>query len=1097
MNTQQWITEFLFTRAIFQGPTGQPLYAYQVTEEEYEQLIAILKPACFNTHPAFTKPHPTAACFCLFVAEYYRRYYNSTWSWSGPEDILGIKVAQEDRAVLVQRGLEYWKRELKTHDKGYNYLGSLFAEGGLPWPLVGNEQHGFGKAIKRGIKNFYRSEDLKRSLTDLMLDYQKELPQSFQNFETIQLLAAIVHQLMAYAQKIPSHHKQDPANYLDREIPDWNKSFPIPLDIANGRKLVNEWLTDAVHTEGEQKLSVEKQKAFSAQHFVSCFIPQTRFESEVFLAREILLNIDPKLLSTMRFETALYEGDKLLAKSMAVYGQVEENVVRVRISVIQLKVTRHRTDMPLFFKLLENGRAIYTAEIDGSMLDVAASPIIAIEDEQNWKVASTASCKLKASSVRTLVPVAATLTTDTPATEPVPFAYDAIGSWFELNANHFVSTEQDTFVVTLNSNQESSPFKLSGIQYYGDTSPQTVYQGLPKLIANNQEDNELSHYTEFFNGVPRHKCFLGAGSINYQVKDSAGNTVYRRQFGLLPADFHVRTKATSVEGGANICFSSRTPMIVKAEASEFYEIYPVADELNSYAISAKQQNKLPAIYFKVSCKNNDKPLLVRQRYPAAGAKLLSPDDEIATHPELLLNQLAGYRLLLCAPNGITETFTLNFSVVNKTGTLVSNTKKVKISSQTELLSLYGFYQDFLQLLSVTDDQDAFIQLEVKSNRTWLTLFIRRYNARLLREGANYLAVTFSQFSSLKNTIEHDLFAMSLSDPLKTPVGLEKHFSEGVATGLYHTDKLCRESDLWLIYAPADSSLSFRPFLYVTLNNSITANGKPVTTLHSAAIAFHPVTNPDVINQVVAQMAEDYHHSGWQYLGALKQQFAHLPLSSFEAWKALAQHPTALALAIFRLELDESFCLRLRDELAVMFETIPLTTWIAVRKQFKALLSAAGLPDVFVDNTVKNRDGVMRMVVSGFDHITDYLDTGNTDTLKLPPLEMVLPIWYQQLRRAHADDDWPETLKAPLRSWLSKASLPDCVKQLTEHNYTDSITYLPIFMAYVSVGKASLEELGGNPALVKFHIKQHAEFDRRWFLDLHALMVAYITKNIKD
>lgn len=1097
MNTQQWIFEFLFTRAMFQGPTGEPLYAYQVTEEEYEQLIVILKPACFNTHPSFTKPHPTAACFCLFVAEYYRRYYNSNWSWSGPEDILGIKVAQEDRAVLVQRGLEYWKRELKTHENGYNYLGSLFAEGGLPWPLVGNEQHGFGKAIKRGIKNFYRSEDLKRSLTDLMLDYQNELPQIFQNFETIQLLAAIIHQLMAYAQKIPLHHKQDPANYLDSEIPNWNKSFPIPLDIANGRLLVNEWLTDAVHTEGEQKLSVEKQKAFTAEHYVSCFLPQTRFETQVFLPREIAIQVNPNMLSTLRFETALFEGEKLLTKSVAVYGQIYDSYVKARLSVTVLKVFRNKPYAPLLFKLLENGRAIFTVEIDGAALDTTTSPVIAIENAQSWKVVATASCKLKANGVRALLPTSAKLSTDSDTFRPQPFASSEMGNWYDIDQNINITTLQDRFSIVLNSNHEVSPFKLAGTQFYANTTPQTVYLGLPKLQTTSTSELELSQYTEYFNGIPRQKCLIRAGCISYQVKDNAGNTVYRRQFGLLPADFSISSKAATPDGIAKIGFNSCAELCVFSEASDFYDVTPTAEQKNSFFVSARQHNKWPATLFKIRCPHNDKNMLLRQRYPAAGVKLITPEDDIASSTELLLQQLAGYRLLLCASNDIAENFTLNFAVKSKNAIIAHSSKKVKVITQTEILSLYGFHQEFTQLLSVTDDQDAFVELEVKSHNTWLTLYIRRYNAKLIHEGHNFLAVSFNNFNHLNSIPDNELLAMSLSDPLKVPVSLEKHSTEGVATGLYFTDKLYKENDLWLVYSGDQTALSFRPLLFVTLDKPATNNEKSITTLHSAALAFHPVTNPNAINDVIAQMADDFHHSGWQYLAALKQNFASLPLSTFEAWKALAQCPAALALAIFRLELDESFCLRLRDELAVMYETIPLATWISVRKTFKTLLQKTGLPDTFVNQTIDNRDGVMRMVVSGFDHITEYLDTGNTDALRLPPLQSVLPIWYQQLRHDHVDDEWPDTLKRSLRGWLSKTALPEYIKQLTDRNFTDSITYLPIFMAYVSVGKATLEELGGTPALIKFYIKQHAEFDRRWFLDMHALIVAHITKNNKD
>lgn len=1094
MNSQQWISEFLFSRTLFKGPTGRPLYAYQVTEEEYNQLVSLLTKSCFDVHPAFTKPHPTAACFCLFVAEYYRRYYNGNWDWRGPEDILSVQLAQSDRAILVKRGLEYWQREIKTNNTGFNYLGSLFAEGGLPWPLVSSEQHGFGRAIKRGIKNFYRSADLKRSLTDLMQDYQKELPKIFQNFETIQLLAAIVHQLMSYAQKIPPEYKREPARYLDQTVPDWNKTFPIPLDIANGRQLVNEWLADAVFTEGEQKLTQEKLKAFSAQHYVTCFSPETFFETEVFLPKNMTLDIDPKVVSAMRFETALYEGQRLAQKSIAVYGQIQENKLSVRLSVTQLRLRREKTDVPLFFKLLENGRAIFTAEIDNSTIESVNAPLVAVEEDERWVIAATASCSLKATKVRTLVPGTAKLVMDELKTLPEPVVVLPMGSWFELSVNHSVVTPHDKFLVSLNcAALQTSPFKLTGRQFYGDTSPQTVYLGFPRLTVNQADEAVVSQYFEFFNGIPRHKSSINAGAVSYQVKDAAGHTLYRRHFGLLPADFELNTRAAPIGETALITLASNAAMDIVAETSDVYEATLVDGKRNSFAVTATSANVVPNPLFKIASPGNEKSLLLRQRYPVSGARLLTPDDGLSATNDLLLNQLAGYRILLCAPNSVSENFTLVLTVHNKNGALVSTSKKVKILGSTETLSLYGFYQDFVQLLSVTDDQDAFINIEVKTNRTWLTFSIRRYNARLIREGDSYLTVIHNRQLAKNSEKPQDLFAMSLTDPLQTPVALEKHCSEGVATGLYHTDRLRRQPDLWLVYSPAESEVSFRPCLYVTQEQPSSADDKEINTLHSAARAYHPVANPDVIKRVIAQMAEDYHHTGWQYLAALKQNYSHLPLSTFESWKALAQCPAAMALAIFRLELDESFCLRLRDELAVIFETIPLQVWINTRQIFKSVLSAAGLPEIFVENTIKNRDGVMRLVVSGFDHMTEYLDTGDGNSLRLPSLEAVLKIWYQGLRQNHADHHWPETLKEPLRAWLAASDLPQGVKQLTRRNYTDSVTYLPIFMAYVSVGKATIAELGDNQTLINFYIKQHADFDRRWFLDLHALMVAHLEK----
>lgn len=349
MNTQIWINEFLFTRALFKGPVAKPLYTYQVTEQEYFDLVDLLKTCNLDVHPASTKPHYTAACFALFVAEYYRRFYEGNYSWEPIAKILNKELNVDTRSTLTIRGLDYWHLDLKRSTRGNQYLDSLFAQGGLPLPVISHDKHAFGRAINRGINNFYRSDALKRSLTDLMLDHQNELPQSFQNFETIQLLSAIVHQLMDYAHRIPKERKEAPADFLDQTLPDWNKTFPIPLDIANGRKLINEWLTDAVKTEGAERLAQEKRKHFTAEHKVLSFLPLTQIESILFLPKHITLEIEPSLLSTMRFETAVFEGERLALKSLAVYGQKENNVITVKLSITQLSIKRKQLGYASYF----------------------------------------------------------------------------------------------------------------------------------------------------------------------------------------------------------------------------------------------------------------------------------------------------------------------------------------------------------------------------------------------------------------------------------------------------------------------------------------------------------------------------------------------------------------------------------------------------------------------------------------------------------------------------------------------------------------------------------------------------------------------------
>lgn len=152
-----WLSEFLLYRALFKGPNGKPLYTYQVSEEEYQSLLKMLREQLkndFNSRDIIR----LGACFCLFVSEQYRREYNGSWSWSGAETALGSSLTPQQVATLTSHGLEYWKRPIRLRENGRDWLGSLFSEGGLPWTLINSEAHSFGRAIRHGIKYYYQTK---------------------------------------------------------------------------------------------------------------------------------------------------------------------------------------------------------------------------------------------------------------------------------------------------------------------------------------------------------------------------------------------------------------------------------------------------------------------------------------------------------------------------------------------------------------------------------------------------------------------------------------------------------------------------------------------------------------------------------------------------------------------------------------------------------------------------------------------------------------------------------------------------------------------------------------------------------------------------
>ena len=178
-----WLAEFFFTRGLFKGPTDKPLYGYEVSEKEYFSLGTMLGENFeLSTNPIYSDKW--AQCFCLFVAEYFRREYDAQdggWSWAGPEKRLGHHLSAQQRAELTTKGLELWRRPIRQRENGRDWLGSLFAQGGLPWIMVQSETHGFGRAVRKGLKEYYRTEGGRRTVSDLMADCEKYLAQTFRN----------------------------------------------------------------------------------------------------------------------------------------------------------------------------------------------------------------------------------------------------------------------------------------------------------------------------------------------------------------------------------------------------------------------------------------------------------------------------------------------------------------------------------------------------------------------------------------------------------------------------------------------------------------------------------------------------------------------------------------------------------------------------------------------------------------------------------------------------------------------------------------------------------------------------------------------------
>ncbi len=1088
-----WLTELFLDRFFTKdfsgtkGPSGKPLFTYQIKSHEFQSLCEVLK---LHRKLAFHADYKKywAACFCLYVAEFYRREYNATdggWSWAPFEGRLECDFSPQQHAELVEQGLNYWKRPIRYRGRGRDLLGSLFCEGGLPWLLVKSKSHGFGRTVNHGLKNFHSNQAALRTTSDLVAEYESYLPQSFQTLETRQLLAGIVEQLIYLADHYPLKNEEDPAEYLDNHNPGWCSEFPIPLDEDNARKLINEWLKTA------GKKSVQEGRVFICRHQLLGELSDWRILTQLTLAQNTTFKVNLSKLNSTRFELGFYEGDRLLAKGGAIYGQiVDEDSISVRFSSTLISLERRDICQPVSLQLLENGHQVHTIHFDHSALDYDDQPLIFEPIADQWWYAADASVSLASDKARFRLPSSFKFING----NSKELAIDKDGcSWFEINDDVRFGSGSNIYTIGLNKPIEATHKpNLVGIIAPYISKPSLVFLGWPQIEIPAEQNVSFGSLEHFIDGKPMSSVSESEriGLVRYRVKNIRNETFLQRKFGVLPKGFGLSLLPAINNNPASLVVNKYKGLRLKAVSQDLS--VNIEDTDQSFVFSLKPKSEIIPTTFDVEVSGgNCEPLILRLPYPYQGARLIASNGLPVKKTELILDELIGMRIALSSGLNHGEKFFLRMKLIRNSEYLPKRQYVISVGEAPVIVNLYSYQNDIAQMLGAVGHQDAHIIFTIETTQTLLTLNIRRYNGSVSWIGNSLFSV--NEINSTRIKEDAKVAAMLLSDPKHEPVFLNQNKSQGVETNCFSISQDMEGKGPWLIYPELDSGTLFRPVFWTSQKLNIESSENNINSLQAATQAFHPQKLPHVIDEQITKMAQDLNHSGWQFLSDLKNNFNHLPLSSFESWLALSRNPETLAIAVFKLEFDEAFCCRVHDELAVIWECIPLPVWAEVYVRFKNWLINSGLPDILVHNLLINRKAVLRMVVSGFDYVGEYLESGDFSKLTSIGPEHVLPLWYQDLRRRHASNPvWPNDLGGKLNEWLSKQSLPNSIKSLSLVSFTDAVTYLPIFMAFVTAGRAKLEDLPVDQVLLKFVINMTSDFDRTgWYTSVHVLLVSYL------
>jgi hypothetical protein len=1085
LSVHGWLARFL-TRRDLRTSDQRPLFEYQLTAEEYSELLVQLKAAA-GMDSASADPAVCAA-FCLFCAEWYRREcrVQDGWRWEPIWKRLGHEFSAQEVARMVPKGLEeYWQRPIRFYEsERRNFLGSLFSEGGLPFQVLTESGSRFQTLFNRVLKQSGASQFLAGSLEPLVRNQieQLNLPQAFREQTSVELIMQMADQLSQLVGLYQLENAPNPVDVLDRSYPRWRESFPIPLDDETGRGFLNGLLTTASK---EARKTSSSGSSLACEHFWQSV--SECLETEITLPVELSMTVNQLPVSN-RFDLSIHEGRTLLASVGPAYGVVSEKLIKVRVRHQKLICRRKDPSKALSVVASIGGQAVGALEVPASVLDMGIVPVgfESSDDALRWRCVGQSSFSTRAKELNLLVPEGSRVASeDCQVREQTTSAFGT-RLWQVSGCGRVACEKDDAFSIRLGGAQSfNSPVELRGKLLDYPTRPSATYIGLPQIACAPDAPAEVSNARLFLNGAAADTCHLNErlGAQWLTAKSPEGQTWLRRRIGVLPADFQIELKPGESPNHGYIRFKSSVNCFVEfvsehLNARRLPDAGCVAYELNS-------ELEIPPSQVLVRiCPNLEAdPIEVQLPFPTVGVVALGANEQ-SLPKTLSVDGLLGTRLYLCARPERSVPYRIEMQLANLPSSNACYRWNYRADPGRPVeVSLYELRSNIESLLSLEYGIDQIVVLTVFGVGRDSEYRIRRHAADLERDLNRNVLFSSALASGDEKSIRPVL--MLLSEPERKAQEILPRRSEGVATGEFDIPDVVQKNGPWLVLPHRYSLVSFRP-LFLAGNHSKLESSEDIRSLQRAVLAFDHKALVSAFTPVLQQMAQNPGHSGWQFMRSLYEQYNYLSLATFEVWKALVNHPEALAMSYYKFGFEPDYIQRLEKDFPIIWEASPLFTLKTASVRYWNSMVEQGIPVDTLEKYVK--PGFSEKLVACMPMLAGapvkWLEDGSLpQEIQLPEAllhHVIHSEWYQGLLRNHdGDDPWPHDFGKRLKRW-AQSQPSDLLGFEPEQEYRNAVVYLPFYSASVAAGREKLEVLFPNRAEAAFHIRQTRDFDTDWF-----------------
>ena len=935
-----WVVSLLKRRSL--NPDGRLLFAYDLSQDEYADLrselssaiseaggIEVLANLSLGKKPLAAPP----AAFVLYAAEWWKHDYGGgVWDWSPIIESLGeapdsFENAQQLRSQFVTRGLAFWR--LSPLDKGKRFIGSIVVNGGIPMRLLAQGNGPVAAVLSQVLTQASRYRWGHSQVLESVSDRLIQLPAAYRLPEIAQLLAQFVEAALQLKDEFQLEGVTDPIARLDAALPEWRRRFPVSLESEAAESL----LTGLVRVVATQRAGAAHGLFLAERRLVqhpvtgkydleSHIAYPSRIAAEDLAAMFGLADVeDVPRHFTIDLET---ETRQPYADGRLVYG-AEEPVVVLAAKRIVVRNRAASSELQLILRSPDGDKGErYTLEGGSALPD--EDPWIFVEGQGGYPVmAAAGGARLPHDSAWIALPPDWLVECDS---EP-----DTIGELLcpGLAPRRILCLRSDArlglsgIVYRVRLGQADQPGQI--YQWNGQRLPEargrSVFRARqpPKLFRSTDEGLRVVPLSaQQWRRLGTQEQLLpkeARGPVEVRILDE-GELVARQRIFVLPPEARIEYVSGSVVGTGVVRFVSWGQIELAPEVASGVTTTISREGLTSVDIALSSAGAPPTEFrVRVRWPGTVAELSLLLPYPVTGGRFLHADGTVIQANETItLRELVGMRLQIFDTNPAHPKRYEVQLALGQGNRQVSSRYSIALNpgAGRAEVRLIDYQNQIEALLGLFDDLDAKVRVglvvggqlssEIRVGRYSITLHSAEDCVQVPEDALGHIPV-----QELDTT---RVFACPLTQPNAEPLELGSVRSEGVHTGSWATEGMSPELTPWLVYPAPDSSVMFRPMVWIAGPNlegedpnADSDQAIEVTNLPEAMSLAHQGRRWSSIHSVLKAMSEDHLHESWPLLDGMWNTFHHLPLTALDVWRMLSKQPKAVLSFLLRSELSEA------------------------------------------------------------------------------------------------------------------------------------------------------------------------------------------------